>query len=456
MKKAYKFSRILTGKAEIMDRTLDFIKRLNLNRNDYIVVGCSGGPDSMVLINILHENGYKVVCAHVNHNIRKESTDEYKFLKDYCKENEIVFEGLELQTEFNRDEYYYRKKRYAFYKDIAKKYSTKYIMTAHHGDDLIETILMRITRGSNLKGYLGFPKIYDEHGILFIKPLIFYTKDDILKYAKANDIPYVIDSSNDADGHTRNRYRHKILPFLKSENKDVHLKYLHYSEELEEAEEYLDRETQRELKKVYKNRKISSKDFIDLDPYIQKRCLYLIFKDIYGDYIDKIKSVHVNGVLSNIAKGENFEMSLPLGFKIKKEYDSITIDKEEMLEGYDFIYSSPTILPNGGIIETVGSSEDTSNYTFRLDTKTIKLPLHIRSMKEGDRMHIKNMQEPKKVSRIFIDAKVPKSVRKNIPLLVDDSGEILWIPGLRKSKFDNEKSGKYDIILKYTKKGNDQ
>ena len=101
-----------------------------------------------------------------------------------------------------------------FYKKTADKYKTKYITTAHHGDDLIETILMRISRGSHLKGYAGFQKCYEEKGYVFIKPLIYCTKDDIKKYNEEQGIPTIHDYTNDLDVYTRNRYRHHILPFL--------------------------------------------------------------------------------------------------------------------------------------------------------------------------------------------------------------------------------------------------
>ena len=100
-----------------MEQSLNFIDSLDI-KTDYLIVGCSGGPDSMCLLNLLHKNNYKVICAHVNHNIRKESDNEYKFVQDYCQKNDIIFEGLELPKNDHHNESYYRKKRYKFYKKI--------------------------------------------------------------------------------------------------------------------------------------------------------------------------------------------------------------------------------------------------------------------------------------------------------------------------------------------------
>ena len=109
-----------------MEQSLELLKSIINKTTDFIIVGCSGGPDSMCLLNLLYKNNYKIVCAHINHNIREESKEEYSFLKQYCNTYNIPFEGIELKKESN-NEYYYRKKRYDFYKKTAQKYNTKYI-----------------------------------------------------------------------------------------------------------------------------------------------------------------------------------------------------------------------------------------------------------------------------------------------------------------------------------------
>ena len=140
-----------------MKEVLEFIKNLNISTDEPVIVACSGGPDSMFLLSVLNNLGLKVVCAHVNHNVRLESIDEYKFMEDYCNDHNIIFEGTELIDAPSKDfENYARMFRYKFFEKLIKKYNSKYLFTAHHGDDLIETILMRISRGSTLNGYAGF------------------------------------------------------------------------------------------------------------------------------------------------------------------------------------------------------------------------------------------------------------------------------------------------------------
>ena len=144
-----------------MKKSIDFLNNLNIDKNKYIVVATSGGPDSMALLHLLKNNNYKVICAHVNHNLRIESDEEYTFVENYSKMNNIIFEGYKIDSYKNNkfSEVEAREKRYNFFETILKKYNTNILLTAHHADDLIETILMRIIRGSNLSGYKGFSKI---------------------------------------------------------------------------------------------------------------------------------------------------------------------------------------------------------------------------------------------------------------------------------------------------------
>ena len=136
-----------------MDKVINFlINVVKIKEKDTIVVGNSGGPDSMflmtLLINLSKKYDLKLICAHVNHNIRKESEEEQVFLMNYCQENNITFEVMKIEK-YGDDNFHNQARnfRYNFFEDIVKKYDANYLMTAHHGDDLIETILMRIVRG---------------------------------------------------------------------------------------------------------------------------------------------------------------------------------------------------------------------------------------------------------------------------------------------------------------------
>ena len=199
----------------------------------------------MCLLNIITNfatvKKLKIICAHVNHKVRKKSDEEEKMVREYCKNKNIIFELLTIdeykQIKFNEDDA--RKRRYVFFEELIKKYKAQYLLTAHHGDDLIETVLMRLTRGSNLNGYIGIKKESKNKGYYILRPLLTTTKEEIINYNKKNGVPYENDESNNSTNYTRNRYRKVILPFLKKEEKNIHKKYLKFSEELDSYNEFV-------------------------------------------------------------------------------------------------------------------------------------------------------------------------------------------------------------------------
>ena len=170
------------------------INKLNELSDEYIVIGVSAGPDSMALLHLVKNNCQKkIICAHVNHNVRKKSEEEEKYLKAFCEDNDIIFERMKINnyTE-NNFENEARKKRYDFYEKIMKKYHSHTLLLAHHGDDLIETIIMKIIRGSNLEGYAGIKTYAKQKDYTIIRPLLSLTKDDIIEYNQKNHIKYYI------------------------------------------------------------------------------------------------------------------------------------------------------------------------------------------------------------------------------------------------------------------------
>ena len=148
-----------------MNDILDRLKK-EIPNNSSVIIATSGGPDSMVLLNLLStvkkEKKLKLICAHVNHKLRKESEKEAEMVKQYCTKNNIIFEYMTIEKYSGNTENYARKKRYDFFEKLIKKYSSSHLLTAHHGDDLTETIIMRIIRGSSLKGYAAFSEITEK------------------------------------------------------------------------------------------------------------------------------------------------------------------------------------------------------------------------------------------------------------------------------------------------------
>lgn len=438
-----------------MKETIAYLNSL-LKDDDTVVIGLSGGPDSMCLLNILLSlnKKIKIVCAHINHNIRKESQEELLFIKDYCKTRNLTletttFEKKSATQDFNELEL--REKRYAFFGQVINKYNGKYLFTAHHGDDLVETILMRMTRGSNLKGYTGFQIETKKDNYKVIKPLIFMTKDDINLYNEENNIPYVTDKTNDEDNYTRNRYRHNILPFLKNENKNIHLKYLKFSRELQKYFNYVDKVVTQEIDKRYHRKTLDIKEFTRLDKLIQEKIIEYILDDNYIDNLYLVNDKHTNLILNIINNPKpNIEINLPDNLRITKSYNNLKITRNQKNNNdYMIMLEKNTLLPNGKKISMISSNDNNSNFYIKLNSEELSLPLYVRTRKDGDKMTIKNMTSPKKIKDIYIDNKLSKEERDSQPLVVDNKGEIIWIPGIKKSKFDKAKNENYDIILWY-------
>ena len=427
-----------------------------INKNDYVVIANSGGPDSMALLSLLlkyrEKVTFNIVCAHVNHKVRLESDDEELFVQSYCKSNNVLFECMKIKEYDNSNfEAYARNKRYNFFDEIVKKYNAKVLFTAHHGDDLMETILMRIVRGSSLKGYSGFMMKVNKGSYKLVRPLVYTTKDEILKYLNDNNIKYVIDKSNNNLEYTRNRYRHNILPYLKKEDKNVHLKFLKFSELLNEYDEYFNNLVNNIIDTIYIDNKLYIDEFKKLDNLIQKRVINYILDKIYGDNILLVTSAHTTKIINMIYNNKpNLCIMLPNNLRVLKNYDKVSFEymKEEIDYKYEF---NDDIVINNYVLHKVNNEDSDSNCICRLNLDDIKLPLYIRNRRTGDRIYIMNLDGSKKVKDVFIDSKIDLNKRNSYPILVDSNDNILWIPGIKKSKYVKKKDNKYDIIIKYEK-----
>ena len=425
--------------------------------NNYVVIGVSAGPDSMCLLDLLQKKTTKIVVCHINHNVRKESIEEEEYITKYCQDKNIILEKTIINNyQENNFENEARKKRYIFYEEILKKYNSKTLLLAHHGDDLIETILMKISRGSNLEGYAGIKEISNVKNYQIIRPLLKYTKEDIINYNKSNNIKYYNDSSNQSTNYTRNRYRLNILPLLKKEDKNIHKKYLKYSKTLIEYDDYIKREVKRNINNVYKDNIINIDNLNKLDTFLIKNILYNIMNNIYQNKNNIITDRHIQNIISLLNNTKpNIKIDLPNNKEIVKEYNKLIIkDKTSDIKNYKIEFNDKIEIENL-IIEKIESEDDDSNSVCRLNSKDITLPLYIRNREDGDYIILKGSNNRKKIKEIFIEKKLPLNKRNNYPLLVDSNNNIIWIPNIKKSKFCNKKSENYDIIIRCNERKED-
>lgn len=433
----------------------DILKKLDktIKENETVITATSGGPDSMALLSLLIKlsktKKITIICAHVNHNLRKESQEEAIMVEKYANENNLIFEKMEINHYEGNTENYARTQRYNFFEKLIKKYNATYLLTAHHGDDLTETILMRMVRGSSLKGYSGFQEITDNGTYKIYRSLITKTKDELLNYVKTNNIPYAVDKTNFSEEYTRNRYRLNILPILKKENKSVHLKFLKFSETLKLYDDHINKEVNEKLNKIYQNNNLNLNLFENEDELIKRKILYKILNDLYYKNISLITDNHVELILNIIESPRpNLKINLPNKVLVIKNYQNLYFTKNTEIKPYSFTFENKVILPNDKIL-IKEETDDTSNYTIRLNSKELSMPLIVRTRQNGDKMEIKNLNGHKKIKDIFIDEKISESDRNNWPILTDQNNQIIWLPGLKKSKFDKQKHENYDIIIRY-------
>ena len=206
--------------------------------------------------------------------------------------------------------------------------------------------------------------------------------------------------------------------------------------------------------KCYKNNKLNLDLFISLDNYIKKKIIERILYEIYNNNISIINKNHVDNIISLI-NSDNKYINLPNGLIVKKEYGYLEFCFENKIisNDYEYVLNNYVYVDNYGVIKLIDDINEKSNYVIKLNSKDLCMPLIVRNKKDSDVILVKNMNGSKKVSRIFIDEKVSKDLRKGYPILCDSNGTILWIPGVKKSKFDCYNKDNYDIIIKYIKKG---
>ena len=207
----------------------------------------------------------------------------------------------------------------------------------------------------------------------------------------------------------------------------------------------------KKIKSIYSNAVLDIDKFLKEEKVIQMKIIYSILESIYQDDLMLITDRHAE-ILYDVLHSTraNVKVHLPNNVQAIKSYNTLVLaplkqtKKEYEIELIKFIN-----LPNGKNIEVVDKSNATDNFICRLSKDEIKLPLHVRSRREGDKMNVKGMIGSKKINDIFIDSKIPMQEREIWPVVVDSNENIVWLPGLKKSKFDKQKDENYDIILKY-------
>lgn len=434
-----------------MKEVIKYIEKLKIKENDNVICAVSTGPDSMALLLVLKSlkdmYHFNIVVAHVNHHLRKESEKEERYIRDFCERNSLIFE---IYDYFPRDlknlEAKAREARYEFFEKMIDKYNSKYLFTAHHSDDLIETVLMKLVRGSTINGYKGF-KIEDKrNNYSLVRPLLLADKKEILKYLKEKKQKYFIDKTNKISLFTRNRYRLKIIPLLRKENPNINTSFLEYSLLLDEMNSYIDKKVDEVYENIVNNNKINLEKFNKEDIIIKKKILERFLEAEYFSDIVELNKRHLNSILS-ITEDYSGKKTLDMPFNkvIVREYKELYFFHETNYKKNKEILDKNKVFNMFKIYLDKDGNVD-NNFVMRLNKKDVKLPLIIRTIEEDDVISLNNLGT-KKVKDIFRDSKVKEDIRKYYPIITDSNNKIIFIPGIKKSNLLKKKTDKYDIII---------
>lgn len=287
----------------MLDKVKSTIEKYNLiNKNDKIVVGVSGGPDSICLLHVLYTLGYNLCVAHINHGLRDNAVIEENFVQDYCNKLNIpIFikrvKLKEIQNGMTTEEAG-RKVRYEFFNEVLEKEQCTKIATAHTANDKAETIIMNMFRGSGITGLRGIEAYRNN----IIRPLIEITRDEVEIYCKENNLNPKHDESNDDTVYTRNKIRLELIPYIKENiNPNIIQSINRMSDIIVEEEKYLQSETEElylkcvekeEIERIFCNLKI----FNQLDIVFKRRLIIKFIIKVIGNAKD-IEKVHIDDIV---------------------------------------------------------------------------------------------------------------------------------------------------------------
>ena len=456
------------------EKVEQFLKEKNFDLiGKRILVGVSGGPDSLALLHYLWKQRQKkdfyMVVAHVDHMFRgEESYNEAMFVGKFCENHNIEFR----MKRINVPEYIKmtgkssqvssRECRYQFFAQVMEECQLTHLALAHHGDDQIETMLMRLTRGSTGSARAGIPFFRPFQSGFIFRPFLCLNRDEIEFYCEKNGLEPRRDPSNEKDVYLRNRFRKYVVPFLRKENPHVHEHFQRFSEELQEDEGFLKELTLQKMNTVWKEKK-DDNITIDVDALqampkpLQRRAVQLILNYLYKKRPESLSAIHISQVFSLLNSSHpSGSLDFPGGMKVIRSYGScyFRFDYHEA-EEYYFEFDGPgeCILPNGDSIileETNRIGAETDLFTLRLKKEEVTFPIIVRTRRPGDRMSVKGMEGTKKVKSIFIEKKIPVDKRNEWPIVTDGNQVILWLPGLKKSQAESKHDdGMNDILLTY-------
>ncbi|WP_428741393.1 tRNA lysidine(34) synthetase TilS [Tenacibaculum sp.] len=416
--------------AKHIDNYFPFLKEKKL------LIAISGGVDSVVLTHLFHKLGFTIALAHCNFQLRgDESHLDEEFVKNLGKELSINT----FTTRFDTNEFAINNKlstqlaarelRYTWFQQLIEEKNFDYILTAHHADDNLETFLINFTRGTGLEGLTGIPPINGN----IVRPMLTFSRDEILNFAKKNNIEWREDKSNAETKYLRNKIRHQISPTLKELNPNILTSFNKTIDHLNQSQQIINDKIEEISTEILTKEddllKINIEKLLKFsDP---KAYLYQLLKPYkfteWDDVYSLIYAQSGKRILTKfytLLKDRDFLLLLRTN-----EKSSLTDEHFILREGNNKITTPIQLL-----FENVHTKTTIDNNSIYVDNKLLSYPLILRKWNAGDFFYPKGMLGRKKISKYFKDEKISVIDKNKIWLLCSSKNEIIWIIGKRQDR----------------------
>lgn len=462
--------------SNLVFKVKDYLIHQNLvKKGEKIAAAVSAGPDSVAMLCCLNklkkDVGFGLVILHINHMLRGEESDrDEAFVKDLAGSLDIPFHSARVNvTEYQKKhkcsvQVAAREVRYFHFDQLAKSHSISKIATGHTANDQAETVLMRILKGSGLRGISGIPPIRDNK---YIRPLLNVTREEVTEYLNQNQIKFLMDSTNLKNKYLRNRVRNKLIPSLKEKFNPAIVETLCRSSQIFRIEDdFISEIAHNEFKKlILKNNRetliLDATGFQTLHTALKRR---IILDAIYhfhnpGKQVSRDIIENILRVIASNRSGKSISVFDELVFKYQYNQVIFQTQKESFTEGMikriKLIAPGKTKIPEIGkeVISTVINKKEIPKdfrgrdaFTVFIDYDFSGKELFIRSRQRGDRFYPLGIKGHKKLKDYFIDKKIPREERDFIPLITNKE-LILWIIGYQISELASIKEHTKNVLM---------
>lgn len=422
-----------------------------------ILLAVSTGVDSMVLLHLMERQGLTIGVAHVDHQLRTESKVEADFLRDYCQKQNVPFYLKVWQHPAKKNvEAEARSVRYTFFKEIMEQENYDLLLTAHHGDDQLETLLMRLTRGGSFSGHSGIIRQQSFGNGTLLRPLLSFSKKSLYNYAVEKQLIYFEDATNTSQNYFRNRIRQNVVPELKKENPQLLEQAQQFHQQLLWADQLITQTLKENLRNIRFDgqRWVFSYETLPIEKGARYYFLSIFFQQETVQTKLTVSQRQLFSLLDQIQRPVS-QWAVDLGneWQFSRRYQQFYLEKKASIhqENYYLGENDHCRLSNNAMVALRKSDTTIKEGGYQVPLPlTVKLPLTIRHRQSGDRIRLTDTLT-KRISRYFIDKKIPMDARDNAWVVEDSAGEILaLLPFVNSYLSITTETDRIHYILDYT------